>query len=64
MLSRNSHIETAKDTADNLYQLMDLINANIADMGIEQITSLTGLCFNLSSEISTWLDAEFERREK
>lgn len=64
MLSRDSSLETAKNTADNLYHLMELVNANITDMDIEQIISLTGLCFNLSTEISTWLDTEFERREK
>lgn len=64
MLSKDSSLETAKNTADNLYHLMELVNTNITDMDIEQIISLTGLCFNLSAEISTWLDAEFERREK
>ncbi|MDT8883136.1 hypothetical protein RBG07_11430 [Klebsiella aerogenes] len=64
MLSKNSSIETAKKTADNLYQLMELINANIIDMDIEQIISLSGLCLNLSAQVSTWMDAEYERREK
>lgn len=27
MLSRDSSLETAKNTADNLYQLMELINS-------------------------------------
>jgi hypothetical protein len=44
MLSKDSSIETAKNTADNLYQLMELINSNITDMDIEQIISLSGLC--------------------
>ncbi|WP_166513567.1 hypothetical protein [Kluyvera intermedia] len=64
MLSRDSSLETAKNTAESLYQLMELVNTNILDMDIEQIISLAGLCLNLSAEVSTWLDAEFERREK
>lgn len=44
MLSKDSSLETAKNTADNLYQLMELINSNIIDMDIEQIISLSGLC--------------------
>ncbi|ENZ4282544.1 hypothetical protein [Citrobacter sp. Ca225] len=64
MLSKDSSIETAKNTADSLYQLMELINTNIVDMDIEQIISLSGLCLNLSAQISIWMDAEFERREK
>lgn len=64
MLGRDSSLETAKNTAENLYYLMELINTNITDMDIEQIISLSGLCLGLSAEISTWIDAEFERREK
>lgn len=64
MLSRDSSLETAKNTAESLYQLMELVNTNIIDMDIEQIISLSGLCLNLSAEVSTWFDAEFERREK
>lgn len=55
MLGRDSSLET---------YLMELINTNITDMDIEQIISLSGLCLGLSAEISTWIDAEFERREK
>ena len=61
MLSEDSSIETAKNTADNLYQL---INSNITDMDIEQIISLSGLCLDLSAQVSMWMDSEFERREK
>ncbi|MEG6451554.1 hypothetical protein [Enterobacter cloacae] len=61
MLSKDSSIETAKNTADNLYQL---INSNITDMDIEQIISLSGLCLDLSAQVSMWMDSEFERREK
>ncbi|MBL5924740.1 hypothetical protein [Enterobacter asburiae] len=64
MLSKDSSIETAKNTADNLYHLMELINTNIIDMDIEQIISLSGLCLDLSAQVSTWMDSEFERREK
>jgi hypothetical protein len=64
MLSKDSSIETAKNTADNLYQLMELINSNIIDMDIEQIISLSGLCLDLSAQVSMWMDSEFERREK
>jgi len=64
MLSRDSSCETAKNTAENLYQLMELINTNIIDMDIEQIISLSGLCLDLSAQVSIWLDAELERREK
>lgn len=64
MLSRDSSLETAKNTAESLYQLMELVNTNIINMDIEQITSLSGLCLNLSAQISAWIDAEFERREK
>lgn len=64
MLSRDSSLETAKNTADNLYQLMELINSNIIDMDIEQIISLSGLCLDLSAQVSMWMDSEFERREK
>lgn len=35
MLNKDSSIETAKNTADNLYHLMELINSNIIDMDIE-----------------------------
>ncbi|HEM6680853.1 hypothetical protein I5384_03150 [Citrobacter koseri] len=63
MLSKDSSLETAKNTADGLYQLMELINSNIVEMDIEQIISLSGLCLNLSAQISSWMDAEFERRE-
>ncbi|MBG0682720.1 hypothetical protein I4P36_14580 [Enterobacter kobei] len=63
-LSKDSSIETAKNTADNLYQLMELINSNITDMDIEQIISLSGLCLDLSAQVSMWMDSEFERREK
>ena len=64
MLSKDSSLETAKNTADNLYQLMELINSNIIDMDIEQIISLSGLCLDLSAQVSMWMDSEFERREK
>lgn len=64
MLSKDSSCGTAKNTADNLYQLMELINTNIIDMDIEQIVSLSGLCLDLSAQVSIWLDAEFERREQ
>ncbi|HDS6540927.1 TPA: hypothetical protein QHU28_001771 [Enterobacter hormaechei subsp. steigerwaltii] len=64
MLSRDSSLETAKNTADNLYQLMELINSNIIDMDIEQIIFLSGLCLDLSAQVSMWMDSEFERREK
>ena len=63
MLSKDSSLETAKNTADNLYQLMELINSNIIDMDIEQIISLSGLCLDLSAQVSMWMDSEFERRE-
>ncbi|HID4701886.1 TPA: hypothetical protein ACXE5L_004136 [Enterobacter cloacae] len=64
MLNKDSSIETAKNTADNLYHLMELINSNIIDMDIEQIISLSGLYLDLSAQVSTWMDSEFERREK
>ena len=43
---------------------MELINSNITDMDIEQIISLSGLCLDLSAQVSMWMDSEFERREK
>lgn len=64
MLSKDSFLETAKNTADNLYQLMELINSNIIDMDIKKIISLSGLCLDLSAQVSMWMDSEFERREK
>ncbi len=64
MLSRDSSLKTAMNAAESLYQLIELINANIKDMSTEQITPLTALCLSLSVEISIWMDAEFERREE
>lgn len=64
MLTRDSTLETVKDAADNLYHLLDLMYANISDISPEKVNSLTGLCFDMSSRISIWLDAEFERREQ
>jgi hypothetical protein len=60
---KDSSIETAKNTADNLYQLMELINSNITDMDIEQIISYlaSGSIYRLRF---LWMDSEFERREK
>ncbi|MDA8481103.1 hypothetical protein NNO04_20745 [Citrobacter sp. Awk 4] len=64
MLSKDSSIETLRDTAESLYQLTKLINSNITDMDIEQIISLSGLCLDLSAQVSIWMDAEFTKREK
>ena len=62
MLLKNSTIDSARDTADYLYQLMDLMVGNFGDMNKEQARALNCLRLELSGQISSWLDAEEERR--
>ena len=62
MLLKNSTIESARDTADYLYQLMDLMVGNFGDMNKEQARSLNSLCLELSGQLSSRFDAEEERR--
>jgi hypothetical protein len=57
MLRKDRSFESAKIKADNLYQLMELINSNITDMDIEQIISLLGLCLDLSAQEKMWMDS-------
>ena len=62
MLTKDSTIEAVRDTADHLYQLLDLIFVNFRTAGIAQTESLIGLSLELSTKISSWADAEEKRR--
>lgn len=62
MTTKDSTIETVRDTADNLYQLLDLMFSNLKNMSTEQTESLIGLSLELSSQVSSWADAEEKRR--
>ncbi len=62
MLTKNSTIETAVTTGDNMYQLLDLMYTHFKSMGDDQKESLVGLCYELSCQISTWMNAEEKRR--
>ena len=62
MISKDSTIETVRDTADNLYQLLDLMFTHFKEMDIAQTESLIGLSYELASRISQWADAEDKRR--
>lgn len=48
MVNNNSTIETVRDTADNLYHLLDLIFSQFKEMEPGQTESLIGLSFELA----------------
>lgn len=62
MVNSNSTIETVRDTADNLYHLLDLMFSQFKEMEPSQTESLIGLSFELACQLSSWANAEEKRR--
>ncbi|EJB2593939.1 hypothetical protein MT629_004935 [Salmonella enterica] len=60
----NDNIEDAATYARSLKELLSLMYISFERMNPLQTERLLGLAFDISSEISVWMDEEEERREK
>ncbi|EAX2423238.1 hypothetical protein AA440_004188 [Salmonella enterica subsp. enterica] len=60
----NDNIEDAANSARSLNELLDLMYISFKTMSPLQTETLLGLALNISSDISIWMAAEENRREK
>lgn len=59
----DTSIEDAANSANNLYELLDLMHLCFSKMNRDQTESLLGLALNISSDLSVWMREEEKRRE-
>ncbi|EFU5158329.1 hypothetical protein HT816_003817 [Salmonella enterica] len=61
---QNDNIEDAATSARSLNELLDLMYISFKTMSPLKTETLLGLALNISSDISIWMAAEENRREK
>lgn len=62
--TNDESVECVSLEIENLTELLDLMLSSSERMEKKQITTLLGLCLNLSSGIFLWVKEEEKRREK